>query len=196
MGRWPGEGIGLLSFHMARLRAGAASLGYPFDADRVAAALVGDCENPQRLRLTLDATGEVEVTTASLPRNPPFWTVKIAEARLRSDDPWLGIKTTNRVIYDEARADLPPGVDEWLFLNERGELCEGTISNLFVVTADGRHVTPALSCGLLPGVLRQSLLQSGWREAVLTLDDLKDATEAFMGNSLRGLIPVRMAPIA
>src|SRR3546814_9833273 len=44
--------------------------------------------------------------------------------------------------------------DEVLLLNERGEVCEGTITNLFVEAETGQFLTPALSSGLLPGVLR------------------------------------------
>ena len=66
------------------------------------------------------------------------------------------------------------------------EVCEGTITNVFV-EKDGVLITPPLTCGLLPGVLRQELLENGEaKEAVLTLDDLKKGF--YLGNSLRGLI--------
>ncbi|MEY2961375.1 MAG: hypothetical protein RLZ60_1205, partial [Pseudomonadota bacterium] len=120
----------------------------------------------------------------------------IHSIRLTSDDPWLQVKTTNRALYNDARADLPNGVDEWLFLNERDEVCEGTITNIFVVLEDGRRVTPPLTSGLLPGVLRQSLIQNGWEKQVLTLSDLSKAREIHMGNALRGLIRVQLAPFA
>ena len=108
---------------------------------------------------------------------------------LDAGDPWLGYKTTRRALYDRARAALPEGVDEWLFLNQAGEVCEGTITNLFTET-----LTPALSSGLLPGVLRAELLGQGWREAVLRPGDLEGA-RLFMGNSLRGLIEARLVVV-
>ena len=84
--------------------------------------------------------------------------------------------------------------DEVILLNERGEVCEGTITNVFVDIGDGVLVTPALACGLLPGVLRGELLDAGRaREAVLSPADLMDAKALFVGNSLRGLIPARLA---
>ena len=48
-----------------------------------------------------------------------------------------------------------------LLANERGELCEGTITNVFADFGDGVLATPRLDCGLLPGVLRAELLDEG-----------------------------------
>ncbi|TIX48763.1 MAG: hypothetical protein E5V33_30300, partial [Mesorhizobium sp.] len=97
--------------------------------------------------------------------------------------------------YQRARAEyLASRADEVLLANERGELCEGTITNLFADFGDGVLATPRLDCGLLPGVLRGELLDEGRaREAIYTLDDLKSAKAIFVGNSLRGLIPARLA---
>jgi 4-amino-4-deoxychorismate lyase len=101
-------------------------------------------------------------------------------------------KTTRRAVYDSARASLPDDVEELLFLNEREELCEGTITTLFVEMPDGRRLTPPLSSGLLPGILREEMLEEDWAEAVLNLNDLKSAKAIYMGNSLRGLIPANL----
>ena len=81
-----------------------------------------------------------------------------------------------------------------LLLNERGELCEGTITSLFVDRGDGGPLmTPALGCGLLAGVLRQEMIDTGKAvEAVLTLSDLAAAAAIHVGNSLRGLIGARL----
>ena len=120
------------------------------------------------------------------------WRVSIADQRLVSNDPWLRLKTTERQIYDAARAALPEAVDEALFLNERDELCEGTITNLFVQVRD-RLLTPPINCGLLPGVLREELLaDSDAAESVLTIDVLQEVREIYVGNSLRGLIPAQL----
>ena len=87
---------------------------------------------------------------------------------------------------------LPGGFDA-LFLNERDEVCEGARSNVFV-RLDGVLYTPPLACGLLPGILRRRLLESGEaRERVLTLADLARAEALYMGNALRGLVPVTLA---
>ncbi|WP_291730758.1 aminotransferase class IV family protein [Leisingera sp. F5] len=194
LGWHPGEGFRHLEQHLARMARSAAGFGIPFHAEQaqdVLALAQGDA--PLRCRLTLDADGRLELTTAPLGGIPAAWRLGIAETRLQAADTWLQHKTTCRGVYDQARAALPDGADELLFLNERGELCEGTITNLFVTCADGQMVTPPLSSGLLPGILRQVLLDSGrCREAVLLRQDLDQAQAIHMGNSLRGLIPVQL----
>jgi 4-amino-4-deoxychorismate lyase len=187
-GWWPGHGVTHADLHRARMARGALALGYVFDPDAAQAAMDVTGDVPLRCRLTLGADGRFDLTTAPLPPTPDRWRVGIAGERLRAADPWLGVKSTHRGVYDRARAALPAGLDEWLFLNERDEVCEGTITNLFVQLTDGRRVTPPLACGVLPGILRQTLLADGWAEAVLTLDDLARARRVWMGNALRGLI--------
>ncbi len=180
--RWDGAGVAHWPLHLARLRAGAAALGWavPEVSPR------GPEGVPARLRLTLDARGRVEVTDGPLPPEATLWRVGLAAARLRSDDPWLRIKSTRRAVYDDARAALPEGVDEAVFLNERGEVCDGTITTVFFNRGAGMR-TPPLACGLLPGVLRAAL---DVPEEVLRGDDLPDV-RLWVGNALRGLIPAQ-----
>lgn len=187
---WRPEGIERLDLHLKRLAQSARALGFVFDPMRVAEAidaLGGD--TPLRCRLTLGVAGDVEITTAALPEAAAQWTVRITPERLRSEDALLRHKTTQREVYDRWRADLPDGVQEWLFLNERGELCEGTICNVVLTMPDGARLTPALSSGCLPGVYRQSLLDAGAaREAVIMLSDLQSARRIVLTNALRGEI--------
>jgi len=195
--RWtPDAGFAALDLHLARLLRGAATLGYSADIAAIKAALTVFGDGPQRVRLTLDAAGQVKVTQAPLAPNPDRWVVQVSDKRLSSDDPWLRIKTTNRALYDAERAALPKGVDEWVFLNEAGHVCEGTITNIFVTLANGDRVTPPVTSGVLPGILRQQLLAQGWAERIVTPDDLRSAREIMMGNALRGLIRADIAPIA
>ncbi|TGV91467.1 hypothetical protein EN788_61985, partial [Mesorhizobium sp. M2D.F.Ca.ET.145.01.1.1] len=103
-------------------------------------------------------------------------------------------KTSRRQLYTNARSEyLITQADEVLLANERGEICEGTITNVFADFGEGILATPRLDCGLLPGVLRAVLLDEGRAsEAIYSLDDLKSAKALFVGNSLRGLIPARL----
>jgi len=81
-----------------------------------------------------------------------------------------------------------------LFLNERGELTEGTYHTL-VLRIDGELLTPPLACGLLPGTLRQDLLERGEvRERLLHEDDLCRADEIWLVNSVRGWRRGRLQP--
>ncbi len=147
---------------------------------------------PLRIRLELFTDGRIDVQTAPFTPIPTgaTWRVKIAATRLSSNDPLLCHKTSRRAAYAAARAEFPAAeADEVLLLNERGEICEGTITSLFLDDGSGTLKTPPLSCGLLAGVLREELLQEGRaEERVLYPQDLA-GRPFFLGNSLRGLIP-------
>jgi 4-amino-4-deoxychorismate lyase len=169
--RWP--------LHLARLRGAAALLGWTCPELNPAGP-----EHPTRLRLTLGREGQVEWTTSALPSSKAEWRIGLAVERLRSDDPWLRVKSTRRVAYDQARAAMPDGLDEVIFLNERGEVCDGSITTVFFNRGQGMR-TPPLSSGLLPGVLRAEL---GCPEELLPAEDLPKV-RLWVGNALRGLIP-------
>lgn len=184
----PGHQIAWLDLHIARLTASAAHFDFAFDpseARRSIAAIAG--EDPLRCRLTLAADGRVDVTTAPMPQTAKRWRFAISQTRLDAGDPFLRHKTTRRILYDQARAALPKGLDEIVFLNSRGELSEGTITNLILTTADNKQLTPPLTSGCLPGIYRQSLLDAGCvTEAVLRPEDLANARHIRLVNSLRG----------
>jgi 4-amino-4-deoxychorismate lyase len=180
-------GFPRLARHLARMQATAARLGYRFDRGEVDRLLASLPPGDLRVRLLLEPAG-LSISHGALTPNPALWRLAYAADRLAAGDPWLQVKTTRRALYDRARAALPSGVDELVFLNTRGEICEGTITNIFV-QAEGVLLTPPLASGLLPGCLRAELLETGAaREAVLRPDDLA-GLPLFVGNSLRGLIP-------
>ncbi len=203
--RWePAAGLVRFDRHLARLENSARALGFFCAPDRVAAALdrvlhgeSGPTGTALRIRLALSKDGAIEVTTQPFaPLGPDaVWTMRIAEKRLDSGDTLLRHKTTRRDIYDAARAEFSrEDANEVILLNERGELCEGTITSIFIDKGNDRLLTPALACGLLPGVLRAEMLDAGRAsEAILTPNDLRGAKEVFLGNSLRGLIRARLA---
>lgn len=184
----PGQGIARLELHLARLARSAGALGFACDLEAVREAVASvDGDAALRCRLTLGVGGDVEVTTAEMPAGAGRWVFRIAEERLEAGDPYLRHKTTRRAVYDRWRAQLPEGVHEWVFLNERDEVCEGTITNVVVTMPDGERLTPSLASGCLPGVYRESRLRKGLlSEATLTLADLRDAQSVTLVNSLRG----------
>ncbi|RWN98979.1 aminotransferase class IV family protein [Mesorhizobium sp.] len=198
--RWqPGQGFLRFDRHLARLYGSAAELGFACDPQKVGEMLRNAIDRPDialRTRLVLSRSGKV--TVSALPYEPhpadKVWRLQLARVRLQSSDTLLRHKTSRRDTYQRARAEyLISRADEVLLANERGELCEGTITNLFADFGDGVLATPRLDCGLLPGVLRGELLDEGRaREAIYNLDDLKSAKALFVGNSLRGLIPARL----
>ncbi len=199
--RWePGDGFVRLNRHLARLRASAAELGFGYEADEIGATLesaVSRSALPLRVRLLLSRNGTVSVSAQAYEplAEDTIWSVKLAQAQLASTDRLLRHKTTRREIYAQARAEYPAAqADEVLLANERGEICEGTITTLFADFGSGILLTPRLDCGLLAGVLRTEMLdRQKAKEAVLTMADLRTASALYIGNSLRGLIPARLA---
>lgn len=183
---WDGAGFPRLALHEARLTRSAAALGWPAPQN-LARALAGLPDQALRVRLTMDRHGVLQVEPAALPAAKAEWVVRIAKARLHSADPWLRIKSTRRALYDATRRSLPAGVDEVIFLNERGEICEGTITTVFFDRGQGLR-TPPLSSGLLPGVLRAELAVP---EEALSAADLP-FVRLWLGNALRGVIPARL----
>lgn len=190
------EGYYLREGHMARLAHSARALGHRHDAARIAAELEDLPKSADRLRvrLVLHYDGRVEITAQPLAplASGTIWRAALAAIRLDSTDPMLAHKTTRRAFYDDERGRLAAvyRADEAIFLNELGEICEGGITTIFV-PRDGRLVTPPLSRGLLPGVLRRHLIENG--EAVeddVRLTDLQNGFQ--LGNSVRGLIPARL----
>lgn len=191
----PGKGYWLLERHVQRLEQSARYFGLvPGDAlAALRAAETGFGATPMRVRLLLDAVSGLSVTAVPLPPTSLPFRFTLAATALDSTNPLLFHKTTRRDVYDLPRqqAAAEHGVDEVVFTNQRGELTEGSITSLFV-ERDGILLTPPLTAGLLPGVLRAELLATGRaREAVLTPADLAAAEAIFLGNSVRGLLPAQ-----
>jgi len=173
------------------------ALGHECDAVKVRAALGAIPQTSARLRvrLLLHHDGGVDVTAQPLApvTEGTIWRAALADFRLDSADPLLAHKTTRRQFYDDERMRLAAicGADEAIFLNEKNELCEGSITTIFL-DRDGVLVTPPRDRGLLPGVLRKHLIDQGKaREGDVRLDDLRSGF--YLGNSVRGLIPARLA---
>jgi para-aminobenzoate synthetase/4-amino-4-deoxychorismate lyase len=193
------EGARHLERHLARLAASAAYFGYPYDAGLARAGVLAACaalpaDLPHRLRLTLLPDGEVTAQTSALAPLASGTTpvrVLLADAPVRSNDLFLRHKTSVRGRYDAAwRAAESVGAFDTLFFNERGELTEGGRSNVFVRVA-GRWVTPPLSSGVLPGVMRAVLLADPhWNavEVAITRETLERAQDIVVCNALRGAL--------
>jgi para-aminobenzoate synthetase/4-amino-4-deoxychorismate lyase len=190
--RWsPAEGFVRLEKHLARMERSSAVFGIAFDRVSIVRAMedaVSRADGPTRVRVTLGDDGAVAATAAPLAPAPAQpWTCAIAPERVDSGDLFLFHKTSRRTLYDAALAHADS--DEVLFMNERGEITEGSRTNIFA-QIDGALVTPPVACGLLDGCLRRELVDEGrCKEAILTPGDLQRADALYIGNSLRGLIP-------
>ncbi|HWT11514.1 MAG TPA: aminotransferase class IV [Allosphingosinicella sp.] len=187
----PHGGIAELDRHLARLKRSADALDFPFDRHVARNELQAATfrAGASVIRLMLSRSGALAIELRPLPSPPPRPVqAAILPLPVAAGDFRLAHKTTDRAFYDEARESS--GAFEVLFRNESGFLTEGSFTTLFV-EREGRLLTPPLSLGLLPGVLRERLIEEGAaEEAELTEADLEAGF--LIGNSVRGLIPARL----
>ncbi|MDB5716951.1 MAG: para-aminobenzoate synthase component, partial [Sphingomonas bacterium] len=188
----PELGIAHLDRHLARLRASAAALGFVFDRHALRNELQAASfrlAEPRRLRILLSPSGAVAIEVRPLPPAPPGEVeVALMPLPVPPEDFRLHHKTTDRGFYDRARAES--GCFEVGFVDATGFVTEGSFTNIFVKRG-AVLTTPPLTRGLLPGVLRQQLVEEGRAvEGDLTATDLQRGF--FIGNALRGLIPARL----
>ena len=220
-----------LGLHLERMKSGAAKLG--LDASRIDFVIIDHAigallprvelaEGRARVRISLTAgSGDLRTLghcsdpilwiTATPAADPPLAVSLVTAPFPRNEtSPLAGIKclsyAENLIALDHARRK---GADECLFYNTRGELCEATTSNLFLVR-DGQVITPPLASGCLPGTMRSRVIGVcreigiGAGESVLREADLLDATEVFTSSAIRGVVAVssidgrvlRGAPVA
>jgi para-aminobenzoate synthetase/4-amino-4-deoxychorismate lyase len=192
----PEEGFRRLPNHLDRLTSSARQLGFAIERSKIENHLaeikntqLQATTSAQRVRITLSRNGHATITTTALPApKPGKLRVCLAEARLDPANPFLRHKTSLRETYEIAFARATAaGFDEALFLNTAGDVAEASRNTVFAVL-DGKLLTPPLSSGLLPGVLRQTLIQSGKAvEQSLSLTELRNAATLYLGNSLYGL---------
>jgi para-aminobenzoate synthetase / 4-amino-4-deoxychorismate lyase len=136
---WEGE-VKLLDLHLARLQSSAPYFEFRFDQSRILSTSADLTKSPafasgasQRIRLTLAASGRVatEVSPAVTPQsNLKIW---LTTERTSSTDRFQRHKTTRRDLYDRFyKVARNHGFEEVIFANEKGEISEGSISNIFI----------------------------------------------------------------
>ncbi|WP_420384344.1 aminodeoxychorismate synthase component I [Novosphingobium sp.] len=192
----PAKGIALIEFHLERLRTSATALGFAFDrhaARNAIQALCFDLDAPAKVRMVLARSGAIALETGPPPAVSAQPMVCAALPLPVASDDWrLRHKTTDRGFYDAARrVAAGAGADEALFVRDDGLVTEGSFTTVFVRRSDGRLITPRAEHGLLPGVLRRSLIEADKVvEGDIALDDLGQGF--LLGNALRGLMPARL----
>jgi para-aminobenzoate synthetase / 4-amino-4-deoxychorismate lyase len=199
--RWcPDEGFVRRERHLDRLSRSAAAFGIPFDRDEALRLLAeaGRGPRPLRIRLALSDTGTLNIVATPMDEPSGRWRFAFSSETTFSGDVLLQHKTSWRDLYEQEFVKAKAaGCDEIVFLNERGEMTEGSRTNLFVLAASGEMFTPPPSCGLLNGCLRQELIEDGrCRERILRAADLENVEAVYLGNSLRGLIRAVPAPFS
>ncbi len=207
----PDKDYWLIDLHVERLLRSAKYFAYPVQAENVKSTLNEYIENftgqsARRIRLLLYRDGHLELSSAKCdlpkeqdlpietpPKNLP--SVIISTTKTDSRSPLLFHKTTLRDMYNQEREQaLKQGHHEVIFFNERDELTEGSVSNIFIKQGD-LYLTPPQECGLLAGTHRQYLLKTYpnlIQESPITASILSKAEAIYITNSVRGLTQVRV----
>ena len=195
---WQG-GYLWLEEHLDRIGSSASVFSFPCNKSTATLILTQLEEELRHLgtrfkvKLTLSFQGEFTVSYEHVELLNPCVPLRLCLAveRTNSSHPFLYHKTTKRELYNRSYSlGREKGYDEVLFMNEREELTEGAISNLFI--RQGHHFfTPPVSSGLLNGIFRQYFLvtRTFAQEKTLTLPDLLSADTIYTANSVRGLRP-------
>lgn len=187
--------------HLARLQSACAQKKWPYPSAHINHLLneASDKNIALRLRLQVCARGQAKLTHAPLIALETPLRIALSRYALSHELQISEIKTSQRNFYDGERARIKAAhdnIDEVIFTNASGALCEGSFTSLFVQIG-GQLLTPPRTEGLLPGILRAELLKTGQAvERNLTMQDLIRAEAVFCGNSLRGLMPAYLVQSA
>ena len=189
------DGFWYLEEHLKRLRNSHEYFKWGWDEEKIRSKLKNELQvlsagEVARVRLRTSQKGEIFVDVFPLEHigwGKNLLKIKISAEKTRSKDLFLFHKTTNRSFYnDQFKQAISEGYDEVIFINEKSEVTEGAISNIFI-RKDNKWLTPPVKCGLLPGVWRAAKITELNAEArILYIEDLEKADEVMIGNSVRG----------
>jgi para-aminobenzoate synthetase / 4-amino-4-deoxychorismate lyase len=193
----PETGYQRLSLHLDRLINSAEYFLIPLKREEVIQFLnqsVPASTVPARIRLLIDRTGAMQISTTEV-ESVIAPQIEWAERTVDSSDRFLFHKTTNRSLHESelTRARLNGSFDV-IFLNEKGEVTEGALSNVWILK-DGVYYTPPVASGLLDGTYRRFLLSAQnlrTEESVLFPADLEQADAIYISNAIRGLLRVQL----
>lgn len=180
----------LLNYHWQRLKSSATYFGIPINIEEIQQKLEELVEvfanNSYKVRLIISREGRItcEAICLSSIANRQLIRLSLSQQPIDSTNLFLYHKTTNRQVYDTAKASCPE-CDDILLWNQRCEITETRIANV-IVEINGEYLTPPVKCGLLPGTFRDYLLAQGKvREEVVTIDMLKQCDRIYTINSVR-----------
>ena len=172
--------------HLERLRKASRYFAFPFDPEILRQKIEAECQTcdanqDYRLRISISKSGEIELSRQILTSlSPSFCEAELCLQEADLNQAFTYFKTTHR-------PHLTLGKQEIIYHNLKGELLETSIGNL-ILKITGKLYTPPVRLGILPGIYRQHLLETGQvEEKVLTLADLVQAEAIYGCNAVRGL---------
>lgn len=144
------------------------------------------------VRILLSHDGTYNIEYKNLVHSPTNKII-ISPISVDSNEEFLYHKTTKKSWFTNALEKIKNGeAYDVIFFNEKGELTEGARSNI-LLQINEKIYTPPVHCGLLNGIMRNKLIDSGnCVEQILTYKDLKKAQKIFCINSVRGIKEVRL----
>ena len=182
----------LLEAHLERLKKSAQYFLFIYNEKNIREIL--DTELAElssylkyKLRLSLDKWGKINIEISSIVELPKLIKVAVSDIRINSRNTFQYFKTTNRMIYNEEYEKYKSkDFFDVIFLNEKEEVAEGSITNIFIKKNDV-WLTPHSSSGILPGIYRNYFININTEieETILTLNDLLLAEELKLVNSVR-----------
>lgn len=183
--------------HLQRIKNSAKKFGFPFSEQEWISCLKKVSTNcpssgSYRVKISLNSFGKFTYEFQILENFQKKGTLVVCNVLIDSSSEFRKHKTNLREIYDrEGKRSREAGHLDILFLNEKKEITEGSISNIFVKIGDS-YFTPPTSSGLLPGIFRNRLLKrKGFYEKTFSLEDLFRSDSVFLCNSLRGILRVK-----
>lgn len=186
--------IFLFKEHITRLGQAASYFLFKFDENNIKKMLFKEANCfSGKIKLVLDKWGNIKIEKSKNPPLKDLIKVKVSSQTMDSHDRFRYFKTTNRAEYNlELEKAIEEGFDEILFYNERGEITEGAISNIFY-KKKGIWFTPKVSSGLLAGTYRQFFIEKNSAVETLTyLEDIKSADKIMFVNSVRREMDVKL----
>lgn len=199
-----------LDYHLRRIKSGASFIGFkiPYSTDGLkriiyrALCLSGNTDNYIKLAVWKESEGigilvyVKKYQPYSAGKYKKGFRAGISSLRQSQENPLSRVKSTNRLLYELSfQQARQKGLDEALILNDKGYITEASRSNIFFAK-DNELFTPSLDCGCLEGITRKIILKQAKKhkikitEGKFTLFDLYNADEAFLSNSLIGIMPL------
>ncbi|MGD8779300.1 MAG: aminodeoxychorismate synthase component I [Ignavibacteria bacterium] len=189
--------IFLFDIHFDRLKESAGYFLFNFNRDEIEAEVGNYLDELSELKrykmkLLLSKWGDIKIKAEEIKEEKKILKITVSNNRIDSQNKFQYFKTTNRKMYDnDLNKYKEQGYDEVIYLNEKNELTEGAITNIFL-QKKGEWFTPKTDCGLLEGCYRKYFIQkNNVTEKELLLADILQSDKMILTNSVRKEITVK-----